>query len=384
MKKSVIILLGTAVILALPPVWAAKKKSIEDTIRESQKAADDMVADMARQKEAEKKAMEDYWDAQPDAPAVLPGNFLSTLKKLPWPDLRPVPKEKYFPRPEVKAAAPDEEEDDPLLAGLAKKEKAAKQDLEAAQKESDDQRFGLWLQNIDFYTKALDDCASGATEGAGRVKTMESALIFIKEGQPEFYLRTVADRGVKLLKEMEAGIKELSARLYLEGQYIPNYKDLDMADKLCGRIAAGSFDVGEPLTEKEKQRCYKVLDRLSRLDPRAPQAQGSGLKTAAGGGPRDAKWEEFLTGLVAKNNKVLSGLNFAADPSEYPAICADIEKQINGLLASFPAGWQKYPRAKWAHDWYAGALEKSKKTADPGAKGQELFRVLNDFEAGLR
>lgn len=386
MNKTVIVLLAAAIALAVPFAWAAKKKTIEETIKESMKAADQMTADMAQEREAEKKAMEDYWDAQPDAPAVLPGKFLETLRKLPWPELRPVPKEKYFTRPEIKAGVPaDGEEDDPLLAGSWKKERAAQKDLKALRKESDDARFALWLRNIDYFAKALDGCKAGATEGAERVKIMESALVFIKEGEPEFHLRAVADEGVKLLKKMEAVIKELASELYRRGEYIPDHKDLNMAEKISGRLAFPAGDP-EPLTEKEKQRYYKVADRFARLDPRAPDAaaQGAPVRYAAGGGAKDARREEFLRGLVGRCNKTISGLNLmAAQPSDYPALIAKVEKEINAILASFPPGWQKYPRARWAHDWFSGALEKAKKSADPGARGKELFRALNDFEAGL-
>ena len=385
MRKSAILLLASAIVLALTPAWAAKKKSMEEIIEDGKKAADNMAAESAQKREAEKKAMEDYWDAQPEAEPVVPGGLLSKLKKIPWPDVRPVAKEKYFPRPEVKADAPaDEEEYDPLMAGAAKKEKAAQRDLEAVRKESDAARFDLWLKNIDFYVQKLDACAAGRLEGAERVKTIESALAFVKEGQPEFYLKSVADRGVKYLKEMETRIKEMTAALYQEGLYVPDYKALFWAEETGGKIAAGLPGV----TEKEKSRYSKIIARVRNFDPRAPEAEAAGGGALAGapaaGAAKDAKWEQFLRGLAGRCNKTISGLNLmTAQPAEYPALLARVEKEINAILASFPAGWQKYPRAKWAHNWFTGALDKNKKAADPMTGGRELFKALNDYETGL-
>ena len=60
------------------------------------------------------------------------------------------------------------------------------------------------------------------------------------------------------------------------------------------------------------------------------------------------------------------------------------EAAIRKMLASFPAGWQKYPRADWAHAWFSASLEKAGRAADPGRRGMELFKALDKYEAGLK
>ena len=124
-----------AALLLAAPAWAAKKKSAEAAIAEAMKQADAIPARLAREEEARKQEMYDYWDAWPEAEPVVPGQLLSKLKKTPWPDPRPVPKEKYLERPEVKARELTEEEGDPLLAGLGKKKSEIKNEPGGGPKE---------------------------------------------------------------------------------------------------------------------------------------------------------------------------------------------------------------------------------------------------------
>lgn len=264
------------------------------------------------------------------------------------------------------------------------KEKEIKSGLEAAQQESDKTRYALWMENFGFFQRAINACESGGTAGAERVKILEGLLVFIKEGEPRFYLRETTEKAAGALDGLAARVKQLIPELYARGEYAPDYRAMLWAEQTGGQLAGGLSGIGET----EKRRFYKIIKRIREFDPRAPQAEaeGGGALTGApaAGAAKDAKWEQFLRGLVGRCNKTISGMNLmTAQPSEYPALLARVEKEINAILASFPAGWQKYPRARWAHDWFAGALEKNKKAADPMTGGRELFKALNDYETGL-
>ena len=392
-----------AVLFLAAPAWAAKKKSAEAAIADAMKQADAIPAQLAKDEEARKKEMTDYWDAQPEAEPVVPGQLFSKLKKTPWPDPRPVPKEKYLERPVVKARELTEEEGDPLLAGLGKKEDEVKNELEAAQKESDEARYDLWLRNFVFFRNALDSCEAGGTGGAERVKLLEGAQVFIREGLPRFYLKETTEKpagkdldgfqhagaGLKKekadagdLKALEARVKRLVASLYGKGEYIPDSRSMLWAEQMGGQLAGGLSGVGAP----DKRRYYKIIERVRNFDPRAPQAEAAGGGALAGapaaGAARDVNWEQFLAGLAAQCNKTISGLNLAsAQPSQYKELGDKAEQALRKMLASFPAGWQKYPRAKWAHDWFSSPLEKS--VTDPAARGMAVFKALDSYEAGL-
>ena len=366
------------------PAWAAKKKSAEAAIAEAMKQADAIPAQLALEEEARKQEMYDYWDAWPEAEPVVPGQLLSKLKKTPWPDPRPVPKEKYLERPEVKARELTEEEGDPLLAGLGKKEAEVKNELEAAQQESDEARYGLWMENFGFFQRSINACEGGRTGGAERVKILEAALVFLKEGEPRFYLRPATEKAAGSLEGLEARVKQLIPQLYKQGQYIPDYRSMLWAEQTGGQLAGGLSGV----SALEKQRYYKIIGRIRDFDPRAPQAEAAGGGALAGapaaGAAKDAKWEQFLTGLAGQCNKTISGLNLAtAQPSQYKEIGDRAEQALRKMLASFPPGWQKYPRAKWAHLWFSSALEKAGKGADPAARGMAIFKSLDSYEAGL-
>lgn len=384
MKTNALFLTVIALSLAAAPAWSAKKKSMEQIIEEGKKAADNMQAELAQEEEARKQALADYWDAQPEAETVVAGQLLEKLKKLPWPDPRPVPKEKYLERPSVKARELTEEEADPLLAGLGKKEKEIKSGLEAAQQESDAARYGLWMENFGFFQRAINACESGGTAGAERVKILEGALVFIKEGEPRFYLRETTEKAAGALDGLAARVKQLIPDLYARGEYAPDYRAMLWAEQTGGQLAGGLSDIGE----KEKRRFYKIIKRIRDFDPRAPQAEAEGGGTLTGapaaGAAKDAKWEEFLRSLTGQCNKTLSGLNLmAAQPSQYKELGDKVEQALRKMLVSFPAGWQKYPRAKWAHGWFSSALDKAGKGADPQSRGMALFKALDGYEAGL-
>ncbi|MDO8804829.1 MAG: hypothetical protein Q7R35_10380 [Elusimicrobiota bacterium] len=325
----------------------------------------------------------DYWDAQPEAEPVVSGQLLSKLKAIPWPDPRPVPKEKYLERPVVKARELTEEEGDPLLAGLAKKEAEAGSELKDAQRESDMARYGLWMENFGFYQRMINACEGGRTSGAERVKVLEGAQVFIKEGVPRFYLAETVDSSARPLDGLEERVKLLIPQLYKQGQYIPDYRSRLWAERIGGQLAGGMSGV----TGTEKQRYYKIIARIRDFDPRVPQAEAAGgaalAAAPAAGAAGDAKWEDFLQGLSVQCRKIISTINFSVPPEQQKAAGEKIEQDMRRLLASFPAGWQKYPRAKWAHSWFAGALERSGKAADPGARGLEIFNALDKYEAGL-
>lgn len=402
MKMKAPLLTVIALSLAAAPAWSAKKKSVEQVIEEGKKAADNMQAELAAGEEAGKQEMYAYWDALPAAEPVVPGQLLSKLKTLPWPDPRPVPKEKYLERPVVKARELTEEEGDPLLAGLAKKEDEVKNELEAAQRESDEARYGLWLENLGFFRRGVSSCEAGDTAGAERVKLLEAARVFIKEGVPRFYLKETTEKpaakdfgGMQIgkaggkekadagdLKALEKRVTLLVSSLYRDGEYIPDYRSMLWAEQAGGKLAAGLSGI----SEKEKQRYYKIIARIRDFDPRAPQAEAAGggalAGAPAGGAARDAKWEQFLQGLVGQCNKTISGLNLAtAQPSQYKELGDRAEQALRKMLASFPPGWQKYPRAKWAHNWFSSALDKA--AADPAARGMAIFKALDSYEAGL-
>ncbi|HAH31908.1 MAG TPA: hypothetical protein DCL44_06300 [Elusimicrobia bacterium] len=360
------------------PAWSAENKPAGEGIAESLKT------ELTQEKEARKQAMENYWDSQPKAGAVMPNRLFLKLKKIPWPDTRPVPKDKYFERPEVKARELKTEGGNPPLASPAKKEKELKNDLETARKESDETRFNLWAQNTGFYRQAIADSETGRITGSERVKALESALVFIKEGEPRFYLRDIADKCLNKLEEMGTDIKALIAKLEQTGQYIPDYQALEWAEKIGGRLSAGEFAIGEPVVETEKQRYYKITDRVVRFDPRVSAAKAQGEEVVYVPGPgNDPKWEKFISGLIERNNKMLSRFNLSATAENREKICGDIESSMRKMLAEFPAGWEKYPRAKWAHDWFTRALEKSRQSFGISAKGTVLYQALNTFDSGL-
>ncbi len=387
------------------PAWSGGEKSAEASISDAMKQADAIPAQLAREEEARKQEMLAYWDVQSEAEPVVPGQLLSKLKTIPWPDPRPVPKEKYLERPVVKARELAEEEGDPLLAGLAQKENEVKNELEAAQKESDEARYSQWMRNFVFFRNAVESCEAGETGGAERVKLLEGAQVFIKEGLPRFYLKETAEKpaekdlggfqhtgaGVKKekadagdLKALEGLVKRLVSSLYAKGEYIPDPRSMLWAEQTGGQLAGGLSGVGAP----DKQRYYKIMERVRNYDPRAPQAEAAGGGALAGapaaGAAKDAKWEQFLTGLVGQCNKTISGLNLAtAQPSQYKEIGDRAEQALRKMLASFPPGWQKYPRAKWAHNWFSSALEKAGNGADPAGRGMSLFKALDSYEAGL-
>ncbi|MDO8804165.1 MAG: hypothetical protein Q7R35_07030 [Elusimicrobiota bacterium] len=377
-------ILMIAVLLFTAPAWSAGKKSLESLMEESKKAAETLAAESALKKEVRDQTREAYWDAQPEAEAVVPGQLLAALKKIPWPDPRPVPKEKYLERPEVKAKELNDGEADPLLAGLATKEKEVKSALEAAQQESDEARYDLWMENFGFYQRAINACEAGRLAGAERVKVLEAALVFVKEGEPRFHLRGTTDKAAGTLEGLEERVKLLIPDLYKKGQYIPDYRDMLWADHINGQLAGGLSGVGE----KERQRYYKILERVRNFDPRAPQAEGEGGEVLAGApaadAAKDAKWEQFLRGLVSRCKTTISVMNIlSAPPAQYKEIGDKAELAIRKMLASFPAGWEKYPRAKWAHGWFSAGLEKAGKSAEPASRGLELFQTLNKYEAGL-
>jgi hypothetical protein len=354
-------------------------------------AAEAAGADMAtaitreiQQKEdAARAGMERYWEAQPDAPAVIPGQFLTSLKKLPWPDMRPEPKAKYYDRPEVKARELSDEEADPLLAGLAKKEKSIKNEREAAQRENDEERYALWKRNYDFFLQGMASCKAGTTSGADRVALLEAAQAFIKEGMPRFYLMDTKSDSADL-ERMSGQVQTLIASLYQQGQYVPDYRSLLWAERIGGHLAGGVT----PVSEKEKRSYYKIIARLHAFDPRAPEAEansGGALSAAPAGATTNPGMEPFLQGLVEQCNKAIAGLNVsAATPAQYPAIGNKAEQAIRKMLASFPRGWQDDPRARWAHGWFAEALEKSGKAGTPLERGMTLFKALDQYEAGLK
>lgn len=405
MKMKARLLTVIAVSLAAAPAWSAKKKSIEQIIEEGKKAADNVPAELAREEEARTQEMAAYWDARPEAEPVVPGQLLSRLKKLPWPDPRPVPKGKYLERPVVKARELTEEEGDPLLAGLGEKEAEVKNELEAAQRDSDQARYARWMENFDFFHGALDSCEAGETAGAERVKLLEATQVFIKEGMPRFYLKETLEKPAEKdfggmqhsgaaekkrkayagdLKALEPRIKRLISLLYGKGEYIPDYRAMLWAERTGGQLAGGLTGI----SEKEKQRYYKIIARVRNYDPRAPQAEAGGGAAQAGapaaGAARNAKLEDFLQGLVGQCNKTISSLDLmSAPPSKYKEIGDKAEQAIGKMLAAFPAGWQKYPRARWAHDWFSSALTKAGKGADPAARGMALFKALDSYEAGL-
>ena len=95
--------------------------------------------------------------------------------------------------------------------------------------------------------------------------------------------------------------------------------------------------------------------------------------------------EQFLQGLVNQCNKTIAGLNVAsAAPSRYTEIGNKAEQAMRKMLASFPDGWQNYPRARWAHSWFSDALEKSLKSKASADRGMTLFKALDKYEAGLK
>ena len=343
-----------------------------------------MTQEMKQKEDAARAEMENYWVAQPEAAAVIPGQFLANLKTLPWPDPRPEAKEKYYSRPEVKARELTGEDADPLLAGLSKKEKSVKNELQAAQRESDEERYGLWKKNVVFFQQGIDFCASGSPSGAERVALLEAAQGFVKEGVPHFYLRDATDDDNAALAQISSRVQALIADLYRQGQYVPDYKSVLWAERIGGHLAGGIT----PVSEKEKRSYYKIIARLRVFDPRAKQAEAKGgetLTSAPADAAMDPRMERFLQGLVNQCNKTIAGLNVVSvAPSQYTEIGNKAEQAIREMLASFPDGWQKYPRAKWAHGWFSDALEKSDKAKVPADRGMTLFKALDKYEAGLK
>lgn len=373
-----------AALLTASPAWSAQKKSAEALIEESGKAADSIAAAAAGEEAARQLELERYWDAQPEAPAVVPGQLLANLRKLPWPDPRPVPKEKYLERPEVKARELTGEEGDPLLAGLDAKESGIKSELEAARKASDDARYDLWLENFGFYMRAINDCESGRTSGAERVKILEGMQAFLKEGEPRFYLRETGEKAAGTLPGLAERSKLLVAELYRKGEYIPNYKDLLWAERMGGQISGGLSGAAA----KDKQRYYKIVARVRAFDPRALQAEGQGgapkAAAPAAGQARDEKWEKFLAGLVPQCNAAISSMDFQSLNPDYRLAVNKQAAAVKGMLESFPPGWEDYPRAKWARGWFSSAVEKAGKETSDAGRAMELFKALDNYEAGLK
>ncbi|MDD5207985.1 MAG: hypothetical protein PHV36_01230 [Elusimicrobiales bacterium] len=375
--------LALAALFLSAPVWSSGKKSPEAVIADSTGLADKMQADLAKEEEIREQEMESYWDAQPEAEPVVAGQLLAGLKKIPWPDPRPVPKEKYLERPEVRAGELTDEEADPLLAGTAKKEKESAEELEAARRASDMSRYGLWLENFGFFQRAINACESGRTSGAERVKVLESAQTFVKEDVPLFYLAETVDSSDRPLEGLEARVKILLPELYKRGEYIPDYRSMLWAERVGGRLAGGMSGV----TEAEKRRYYKIIARVRKFDPRAPQTEAAGGAVLASapvaGAAKDAKWEQFLRDLAGQCNKTISTLSFSSDPSRHKDTGDKVEQAIRKMLASFPPGWEKYPRARWAHGWFSGALDRAGKAQDPTGRAMEIFKALDKYEAGL-
>jgi len=332
--------------------------------------------------QAGRAAMENYWAAQPDAAAVIPGPFLVNLKNLSWPDPRPEAREKYLARPEVQARELKEEEVDPLLAGLAKRSRAVKRDLEAAQSASDESRYQLWQKNVAFFQQGIGACAAGTISGAARVALLEAALGFVKEGVPRFYLREITDDDNAVLARMSGRVQALIADLYRQGQYVPDDGSMLWAERTGKHLAGGIT----PVSETEKRGYYKIIARLRAFDPRAAQAEsGEILAAAPADAATDPRMEAFLQGLVSRCDKTIAGLNLAAAaPSRYTEIGNQAEQAIRDMLASFPDGWQQYPRARWAHGWFSDALMKSGKANAPADRGMLLFKALDKYQAGLK
>lgn len=362
--------------LPFPPLCAAENVGAE--------MATAMTQEIKQQEEARNAQMESYWDAQPEAPAVIPGQFLAKLKTLPWPDPRPVAKEKYFTRPEVKARELKGEDADPLLAGLSKKEKSVKNELQAAQRESDEERYALWKRNVVFFQQGIESSASGAIAGQERVSLLEAALVFVKEGVPRYYLHDTVNEDTAILAQISNRAQALIANLYKQGQYVPDYKSMLWAERIGNHLAGGIT----PVSEREKRDYHKIIARLRAFDPRATQAEakdGETLAAAPAAAAADPAMEQFLQGLVSQCNKTIAGLNVAAAvPSQYTEIGNKAEQAIRNMLASFPSNWQNYPRAKWAHGWFADALEKSAGISVPADRGMALFKALDKYEAGLK
>lgn len=343
-----------------------------------------MTQEMQQKEDAARAEMENYWAAQPEAAAVIPGQFLANLKTLPWPDPRPEAKEKYYSRPEVKARELTGEDADPLLAGLSKKEKSVKNELQAAQRESDEERYARWNKNVAFFRQGIESCASGNISGQERVALLEAVRGFVKEGVPRYYLHDTVDADRATLAQISRRVEVLVAELYRQGQYVPDYKSMLWAERIGGHLAGGIT----PVSEKEKRSYYKIIARLRSFDPRAQEALvagGEALTAAPANAATDPKMEQFLQGLVNQCNKTIAGLNVAqAAPSQYTEIGNKAEQAIRKMLVSFPAGWQNYPRSKWAYGWFADALEKSAQEHAPAARGMTLFRALDKYEAGLK
>lgn len=343
-----------------------------------------MTHEMKQNEETARAEMENYWSAQPEAAAVIHGQFLANLKKLSWPDPRPEAREKYFIRPEIKVRELKGEEADPLLSGLVKKEKNVKNDLEAAQIESDEARYKLWKKNVTFFQLGINSCEAGNISGAERVALLEALQSFIKEGIPRFYLRYATDGDAEALARMSSRVKALITDLYRQGQYVPDYRSMLWAERIGGHLAGGMSVVNE----KEKRSYYKIIARLRAFDPRAPQAEAEGGETQAVApvdAAKDTKMEAFLQGLVSQCDKTIAGLNVAsATPSQHTEIGNKAERAIRKMLDSFPDGWQKYPRARWAHGWFSDALEKSSKANAPADRGMALFKALDRYEVGLK
>lgn len=322
-----------------------------------------------------------YWDAQPPAPAVLPDGFLGRLRKAPWPDARPVPKERYFERPEIKARELQGDEGDPLLAGIAGREDEVKQEQQSEQDRSDTERLALWGRNLDFFSRALADCRAGRTAGAERVKVLESLLGFVKEKEPRFHRLRLAEAGSRRLSEMGGQAQALIADLEARGEYAPDILALQWAERTGGALAGGIT----PVPEGDKRNYHKIVARAARFDPRAAQL-GARPAAAAGApvGAKDEKWEAFLEDLIGQSQKLLKSLDLSAPASEHKALTDKLERSMRKLLAGFPPGWQKYGRAKWAHGWLAEGLAESARANDTEARGKALYMALYQLEAGLR